>query len=352
MGEINPHSFRRLLIIRLSSIGDVVLTTPVIRTLHKQYPDIKIDYLIKEQFKDLIAYHPALDTIRTIPKDFSFKQLVDLHKQLQSSGKYDFILDLHDNLRSRVLTLRGNLPYRRYNKHRFYRWLYVYWKIPTSAIEPYITDRYFEAARPLGISDDGEGLDFYFPDDFKFATSSLAAQAKSFGDAEQPITMAPGAAWPTKQWLPERFVEVGKHLIDNYHATIALLGGPAEQELSGQIRDGIDRPDSVLDFTGKTSLLETAKILEKSGLHIGNDSGLTHIATAFKTKVLVIFGSTARPLAFHPKYTQHFIAEDPELSCRPCTHMGRSECPLGHLRCMKNVQVEDVLNGVRQLGIA
>jgi len=352
MEEINPHSFRRILIIRLSSIGDIVLTTPVIRALNTQYPDIKIDYLIKEQFKDLIAYHPALDTIHTIPKDFTFKQLLDFRKQLQSSGEYDFILDLHDNIRSRVLTFRGNLPYKRYNKHRFYRWLYVYWKIPTSAIEPYITDRYFEAAEPLGISDDGKGLDFYFPGDFTFASSNLAAQATAFGKAGQPFTMAPGAAWPTKQWLPERFVEVGKHLIDDFGATIALLGGPAEQKLSDQIREGIDRPDSVLDFTGQTSLLETAKILEKSRLHIGNDSGLTHIATAFQKKVLVILGSTARPLAFHPKYTEHFIAEDPELSCRPCTHMGRSECPLGHLRCMKNVKVEDVLNGVQQLGIA
>lgn len=349
MEAINPHTFSRILVIRLSSIGDIVLTTPIIRTIHDAYPEITIDYMIKEQFRDLIEYHPAVHRVISIPPDFSFGDLLDFRKRLQTEQEYDFILDLHDNIRSRVLTLHGNIPYRRYDKHRFYRWLYVYWKILTSPIESYITDRYFEAAADLGVEDDNRGLDFYFPEDFSFRSGEVAEQFERFRKADYGITIAPGAAWETKRWLPQRFAKLCQQLIDEKGATIALLGGPAEHELIAGIREAIPSGEHVLNFTGRTSLLETAKILDQTALYIGNDSGLTHIATAFHKKVAVILGPTALPLVFYPKYTEHVIVEDPEMNCRPCTHMGRTSCPLGHFRCMKNIEVEDVLNGIRSL---
>lgn len=344
MKQLIPSiAVKRILIIRFSSIGDIVLTTPVVRALANRFPDIRIDFLIKTQFKDLIAHHPAVDKVHTIPGDLPFGELLQLRNQLQRDGQYDFILDLHDNLRSKILTWNSEVPFVRYEKNRFHRWLYIYWKIKTPQVEKYITDRYFDTVRSWEITDDGAGLDFYFPKDFDYRTPALAKGVAQFHTAALPITVAPGAAWPTKEWMPERFAAVCEELIQAHDATIGLLGGPAEMEIGKQIQSRISRPERVFDFIGKASLLESARILQGARLHLANDSGFTHIATAFKKPVVVIYGPTAKPTVFHPRYTRHAIVEDPTLRCRPCTHMGRKKCPLGHFRCMKNVRVADVV---------
>ncbi|MCF7805793.1 MAG: glycosyltransferase family 9 protein [Candidatus Marinimicrobia bacterium] len=349
MDTITPSSLNRILLIRLSSIGDIVLTTPVLRTLHKKYPDLKIDFLIKEQFRDLIAYHPAVDNTITIPSDFSFRDLLNFRRDVQYSGKFDAIVDLHDNLRSQVLTFRSKIPYTRYDKQRFYRWLYVYWKIRTPAVEKYITERYFEAVEPFGVEDDGEGLDFCFPENFGFSDPGIANEVDAFRRADNPVTVAPGAAWATKKWPPERFGNVIQQLITNYNATVALLGGPAETDLAEQVISHVSESHRVFNFIGKTTLLESAKIIQHADLHLANDSGMTHIATAFRNKVLLILGSTAMPIVFYPKYTQFETVADTNLSCRPCTHMGRKRCPLGHFRCMKNIDESQVLDAYSRL---
>jgi len=349
MSSLNPQQWKRILIIRLSSIGDVVLTTPVIRVLHYRFPHLKIDYLIKNTFKDLIAYHPAIDNCYTIPGNLPLKGLLQLRENIREDGKYDFILDLHDNLRSRILTLGGKIPYTRYNKNRFFRWLYVYWKISSPAIQTYITDKYFNALTQFDLRDDEQGLDLYFPGDFEYEDATVAEEAQRFQESRLPVTIAPGAAWKTKEWIPERFAGVADRLIEDSDATIAFLGGPDEVTLMESIRRSMRNPEKVLNFTGRTTLLESAKILESTQLHVANDSGLTHIATAFKKKVVVILGSTAKPLVFHPKYTTHAIVEDPDLGCRPCTHMGRNRCPLGHFKCMNNIDEQAVLEAINRV---
>jgi len=350
MKQVTPSSsIKRILIIRFSSIGDIVLTTPVIRGLARKFPGLQIDFLIKRQFKELIAHHPAVDTVHTIPGDLPLRDLLQLRNRLLEEGRYDFILDLHDNLRSKILTWNSPVPFARYQKNRFHRWLFIYWKIRTPQVEKYITDRYFETVQPWGISDDEAGLDFYFPEDFTYHSQDLAARAAEFHAASLPVSVAPGAAWPTKEWMPERFADTCEHLIEQQDATIGLLGGPAEVEIGRWMESRISRPERVFNFIGTGSLMESARILQGARFHLANDSGFTHIATAFHKPVVVIYGPTAKPTVFHPRYTRHEIVEDPTLRCRPCTHMGRKQCPLGHFRCMKNVQVADVLAACRRV---
>ena len=349
MSPPDPPTPEKILIIRLSSIGDIVLTTPVIRALRQKYPDISIDYMIKSEFRDLVAFHPGIESVRTIPQRFGVRDLLLLREQIQRVGEYDWIVDLHDNLRSRVLTMRGQTPCTRYEKNRFHRWLFVYWKIRTPEIEPYITDRYFDALTPLAVEDDGKGPDLYFPEDFSFQDPEVAREVDTFRQAGFPVTVAPGAAWKTKQWPVDRFAALCGELIEKYGATIALLGGLDEQSLGEKIVSYLDSTPSIHNFIGKTSLLESAKIVEQTDIHIGNDSGLTHIATAFNKRVVLILGSTAKPICFYPKFTEHTIVEDPNLRCRPCTHMGRKRCPLGHFRCMENLQVPRVIEGVERM---
>ncbi len=347
----NPSN-KRMLIIRFSSIGDIVLTTPVIRGLNRHFPELKIDYLIKEQFRDLIAHHPGVDRVKTIPHDLPFRELIQLRQQIQSSGEYDYLLDLHDNLRSRILTFRSRVPCARYRKNRFRRWLFIYWKIRSPQAEKYITDRYFETVHSFGVEDDGAGLDFYFPADFGYRSPALRNRVEQFHEAELPVTVAPGAAWQTKIWMPDRFAQTCERLITELNADIALLGGSGEKELAAHLLSAAAVPkEKIHNFVGETTLLESAKILQGARMHLANDSGLTHIATAFRIPVVVILGPTAKPTVFHPKYTRHEIVEDEDLRCRPCTHMGRKRCPLGHFRCMQNIQVEDVFSACgRMLG--
>jgi len=331
-------------------MGDIVLTTPVIRGLNRHFPDLKVDYLVKERFRDLIAYHPGVSRVRTIPTDLPFRQLIQLRSKIQSSGEYDYLLDLHDNLRSKILTFLSRVPYARYNKNRFHRWLFIYWKIRTPQVEKYITNRYFETVESLGVQDDGEGLDFYFPADFQYSSPALQSRVEQFHGTENPLTVAPGAAWPTKIWIPDRFARTCERLITELNADIALLGGPGEQDLVNNLLSSVAVPrNRIHNFVGETTLLESARILRGARMHLANDSGLTHIATAFQTPVVVILGPTAKPTVFHPKYTRHEIVEDEDLRCRPCTHMGRKRCPLGHFRCMRNIEVEDVYSACKRM---
>jgi len=339
----------RVLVIRLSSIGDIMLTTPVLRAFHTTYPGIQIDYLIKDAFRDLVEYHPGVDRVRSIPPKFTFGDLVELRREIQAQDTYDWILDLHDNLRSRMLTALGDVPYSRYNKDRLRRWLFIYWKIRTPEIETYITDRYFQAAEPLGLQDDGNGLDLYFPEDFRFHSPETDAEVEQFRLSDYPVTVGPGAAWATKQWPPERFAALCDTLVETRDATLGLVGGPGEEGIGHAIRTHAEHTDRIYDFIGNTSLLGSAKIMDAGELHIGNDSGLTHIATALKKPVVLILGSTAKPTCFYPKYTEYTIVEDETLRCRPCTHMGRKRCPLGHFHCMKNLDVEEVMSGIRKM---
>ncbi len=341
---------KRVLFIRFSSIGDIVLTTPVIRAFHKQFPNTTIDFLIKDQFRDLIAHHPGVDKVRTIPHDLPLGELLRLRRDIQSHGNYDLIIDLHDNLRSKILTLRSPVPFVRYRKDRLNRWLYIYWKIRTPRVEKYITDRYFEPVESLGIRDDGEGLDFYFPEDFEYKTAALQSKVGAFHQADLPVTVAPGAAWQTKKWMPERFAGVCDRLISDLGATIALLGGPDEKTLAQEIINQMASPkQNLFNFAGESSLLESAAILRGASLHLANDSGLTHIATAFNCPVVALLGPTAKPTVFHPKFTEHRIVEDADLRCRPCTHMGRKRCPLGHFHCMKNITPDAVFAACMEL---
>ncbi len=326
-----------------------MLTTPVIRVLKHKFPDAQIHYLLKTQFLSLLQHNAYVYKVHSIDSSISLRDFMRFKQELFSAFEFDAIVDLHDNLRSRLLSINSSIPVFRYSKDRFHRWLYIFWKIESDKMKQSIISKYFRAVKPLNLSDDGAGLDLCFPDEFQFSSAAVQKQYKQFAAASLPVTIAPGAAWFTKQWIPERFAEVCDFLVKSRRATVALLGAESEKNIARDIMSLISEQAGVLDFVGQTSILESARIIRAAKIHIANDSGLTHIARATGTPTLVVMGGTTPELGFLQDLDNGKIFEDQDLWCRPCSHIGRDKCPLGHFKCMRNIYVDDVLREIESM---
>jgi lipopolysaccharide heptosyltransferase II len=333
------------LIIRLSSIGDIILTTPVIRAVKKQFPDARITFLIKKDFIDLVKYNPYIDDILTVDKSLGKEGLKELKKQIKAS-KFDWIIDLHKNLRSNYLKRGSGAVYKtKYSKQILNRTLLIKFRLNRyKTIKP-VYQRYFEAVNSVGINYDQLGTEVFYPvEDYNYVKEYLLKEG--YDQSSQIIVLCPGAKHATKQWLPERFTEVGRKLIAEKNCTICLAGGKEDVNLCENIKDDIGR--GAINLAGKLSLLQSAALLKMAKLCVVNDSGLMHLAQSQKTAVLAIFGSTSKELGFFPIEEKSVVVEYP-ISCRPCTHIGREKCPLGHFKCMNEIQIEDVMKGVGKL---
>jgi heptosyltransferase-2 len=310
---------------------------------------VKIHFLVKKQFRNLVEHNPNIDHVHAIESSISLRDFLKFRNQLFTDYQFDAVVDLHDSLRSRIMGMGAGLPVYRYSKDRFRRWLYIYWKIQTRAMSYDIVEKYFRALEDLGIQGEDKDLEFYFPEHFETDSVSAIDDYMDFAGSELPVTVAPGAAWKTKQWLPERFAMVCEHLISEYDATIALLGSAAEEGIARDIYLQLSGTESVFNYVGKTSIMESAMLTKAAKLHIANDSGLTHIARAVGTPAAVVMGGTTPELGFFQNFTSGEVIENSDLWCRPCSHIGRDSCPLGHFRCMKNISTEQVINTLQRM---
>jgi len=205
--------------------------------------------------------------------------------------------------------------------------------------------RYFEAVKKAGIKHDHLGTEVFYPAaDENFLKEKLAREG--YGHKSSIVVLCPGAKHATKQWLPERFIEVAKKLIAEKKYTICLAGGREEMQLCEDIKKAVGH--GVINLAGSLSLLQSAALLKMAKLCVVNDSGLMHLAQSQKTPVLAIFGSTTKELGFFPLKENSVVVEYP-ISCRPCSHIGREKCPKGHFKCMNEIQIEDVMEGVGKL---
>jgi lipopolysaccharide heptosyltransferase II len=339
------NTVSNILIIRLSSIGDIILTTPVIRAVKKQFPDARITFLIKKEFIDLVKYNPNIDAILTVDKSKGRHGLKELREQIKNE-KYDWIIDLHKNLRSTYLKRGSGAVYKtKYPKLIFKRTLLVKLGINLyKTIRP-VYLRYFEAVKKAGITYDNLGTEVYYPaEDENIVREKLLLEG--YENTSSIVVLCPGAKHATKQWLPERYIEVAKKLIAEKKFTICLAGGREEIQLCEDIKNAVGQ--KIISLAGSLSLLQSAALLKMGKLCVVNDSGLMHLAQSQKTPVLAIFGSTTKELGFFPFEENSVVVEYP-ISCRPCSHIGREKCPKEHFKCMKEIQVEDVMKGIYKL---
>lgn len=335
----NIDNIKNILVIRLSSIGDIVLTSPIIRSIKNSYPDSKVFFLTFENYGDTIKYNPRIDVkVLVSKKDLktNISNYINNNLNWFKKIKFDAIIDLQNNRYSNKIIQHLNYSKLfKINKRRFHKLSLVYLKKPL--IKDFnVVDNYFLCFKDeLAIKKDNLGLEFWMEGEKDYLSK------KSPKDNKLIISIAPGAAHRTKQWLPEYFVELINLLSSSFKNKVVfqLLGSANERALSDYIESKVNI--QINNYVAKTSLLETANLIDKSNLIITNDTGLMHIATARQTPIVAIFGSSVRELGFQP-YKANFKIVEKDLWCRPCSHIGRKNCPLIHFNCMKQIKPKQV----------
>ncbi len=327
MKKLDISKFNKVLIIRLSSFGDILLTTPFVRSLKNQYPKIEIDYILREEYSDLLRFNPYLKKIFKFKRDEkeNLKTLSEIKKT-----NYDLIIDLQNNLRSKKIIADSNPVTVRFSKKTWRKFLLVKFKINHLKDAPQIPVRYAQTI--TGFQLDKNGLDLF---------TDRTADTRLTGK-ENLIGFCPGARHYTKRWLKEYYIKLGIKLT-KAGCTIVLFGGSIDLELCAEISKEI--PGSI-DASTNDDILQTAADMKLCKAVVCNDSGLMHAAAASGTQVIAIFGSTVKEFGFTPYNCKYLILENKSLNCRPCTHIGRDSCPKKHFKCMKLIKPDFVFEQI------
>ncbi len=313
----------KVLIIRFSSIGDIVLTSPLIRCVKHQL-GAEIHYLTKEAYRGILLGNPHIS--RVIALD---RHIHDVIPDLRAAH-YDLIVNLHKNIRSWQVCTRLGVRSVSYDKANIPKWLLVNLKINVMP-EAHIVHRYFQALSTLDIAYDGKGLDYYLP---KETVSPVINKEESF------MVFAIGGAHHTKK-LPCEKIRAICELVAH---KVYLVGGPDDREAGEQIAHKLDHVDNL---AGKCTLAQSALVIKEAKLVVTHDTGMMHIAAAFSRPIISIWGNTVPSFGMTPFYpdgtnTGQTLFEVNDLSCRPCSKIGHKECPKSHFRCMLDQPVETI----------
>ena len=324
-------SLVKILIIRFSSIGDIVLTTPVIRCLKSQLPGLELHYLTKKQFLPILEPNPYINKVWGYDRNFR-----DLVPQLKSQG-FDYVVDLHKNYRSVFVKRQLQVASASFPKLNLQKWVTVHFKMNVMP-DIHIVDRYFKAVKPLGILNDARGLDYFIPAGDEVSLAGLpATHKKGF------YAIVIGGKHNTKIFPPEKIVEVCKKLSQ----PVVLLGGKEDRERGEQIAERAGTP--IYNSCGLYNINQSASLIRQSRAVLTNDTGLMHIAAAFGKHMVSVWGNTIPAFGMYPylpaEHRDHsMIAEVRALSCRPCSKLGFKQCPKKHFHCMLLIDTDPIVD--------
>ncbi len=329
----------KILIIRLSSIGDIILTTPLLRSIRETYPNASLTYVTKKQYTGLLAASPHISELIPFDKSEGFRGLRRIRHYLREQH-FDACLDVHNNWRSRFLRFGlGARVISTYPKYIIRRTFLVRFRINLYKHISPVYLRYFKAARRLNVQYDGKGSEIHFP---KAASDKVTSMLTSLGYTfDSPlVVICPGATYLNKKWLADGYIKTGRYLREEKSVFVIIHGGPDDKDLCDTIAEQIG--EGSYSLAGSLSLPESSALLGLSSLVIANDSGLLHLAQSQKRPVVGIYGPTTRQLGFYPIEGNSTVVET-SLSCRPCTPKGLNYCPKGHFKCMKDITPERVI---------
>jgi len=321
-----------VLLVRFSSIGDVLLTTPLVRALRRRHPGARLVFVTKRAMAPLVADNPHLSDVVTLEPSESVRHLAARLEALGPSHG----LDLHGSLRSRALRLLVSCRWAGYRKRKLARALLIATKVDVYGKHVPVPERYFEAARHLDVQPDGG------PPEFALGAPARArvAQwltAQRLGDA--PLAaLAPGAAHATKRWPVAHWDQLAARL-RAAGMTPVVLGGPDDRPLAAQLAA------HAVSAAGEFSLQETGALLARARVLVSNDTGVMHMATGVGTPVVALFGPTVDAFGFFPYSTRATVLQR-ALDCRPCSAMGSARCPMGHHRCLVDIAPTEVAAAV------
>jgi len=316
-----------ILIIRLSSLGDILLTTPLVRSLKKKYPHLLIDFLLREEYSDVYKYNPYINKLYTFSRENQTSSDLTLIK-------YDLIVDLQNNFRSSGIRKSIKTDHLRiFNKKTFDKFLLVNFKINRLKNSEQVPVRYAQVLGNFELDD--EGLDLFTGD----RNSSIKKNEKRY------LGFAPGSRHFTKMWPEDSYMNLGKKLNEGGY-TIVLFGGKDDRDLCRKMSEQI--PGSI-DLSNNNDLLQTAVNMNECLAVVCNDSGLMHTACAMKVPVLVFYGSTVKEFGFTPFRNKNLLLENYTLPCRPCTHIGKENCPKKHFKCMLELTPDSAFAKLKEL---
>ncbi len=330
----------KALIIRFSSIGDIVLTTPVVRCLKHQHPDWEVHYLTKASFGTLLTSNPYIDKIHTLGND------LDVVIEVLKKEKYDYVVDLHHNLRTLRVKKALNVKSFAFPKLNIQKWFLTNLKMNFMP-DKSIVERYFEAVRPLGVHNDGKGLDYFLPDNKKLGNNDIPMS--HWGGY---VGCVIGGSYNTKK-LP---LDKWKEFCAKVPYPVILLGGPEDQH------DGLEIAEQdkikIYNSCGKFDINESAELVKIARVIVSNDTGLMHIAAAYQKPIISLWGNTSPDMGMFPYYgynnlkdrvaPQSIILENKLLNCHPCSKIGYNNCPKGHFKCMKELDMDVAIEGVKK----
>ncbi|MFP4526802.1 MAG: glycosyltransferase family 9 protein [Bacteroidales bacterium] len=323
----------KFLVLRFSSIGDIVLTTPVVRALKQQVENAEVYYFTKSQYKALLEANPYIDKIICLENNLS-KQLKILKRE-----NIDYIIDLHHNLRTgRIKHSLKRIAFS-FDKLNLKKWLLVNFKI-NKLPDKHIVDRYFETVDLFDVKNDGKGLDYFIPPKDEVAL-------EVFPDDFQKgyIAFVIGAKHNTKQLTIEKV----KGIIQLLNYPVVFLGGKEDYQTAEKITS--DFPGKTFNACGLFNINQSASIVNQSNLVITHDTGLMHIAAAFKKKIISVWGNTVPEFGMYP-YNPHkesLIFENKGLYCRPCSKIGFKKCPKKHFRCINELDEKQIAESANKL---
>lgn len=320
-------SIPKILVVRFSSIGDIVLTTPVVRGL-KQQLGAEVHFLTKERFRPVLEANPYIDVLHTIKKN-----VAEAAPALKAAG-FGYMVDLHSNLRTLQLKLALGIPGASFSKLNLEKWLLVRAKADYLP-RLHIVDRYMAAVHKLGVRYDGQGLDYFLPTGAEVDVRSLFEKKGYAGPWEgRFVAFAIGAAHATKRLPAGQIAEVCKKL----PWPVLLLGGPEDSAVGEEITRlaGLH----TVSACGDLGLNQSASAVSQAALVVSHDTGLMHIAAAFKKPIVSVWGNTVPAFGMSPFYPDgtdlNITLEQEGLPCRPCSKIGFDRCPKGHFMCMTN----------------
>lgn len=326
--EVKERKGLKFLVVRFSSIGDIVLTTPVVRCIKQQLPDAEIHFLTKFSFSKVVASNPYIDKFFFLNNDWDL-----LVHQLKEEN-YDYMVDLHHNLRTIKLKRTLNIRSFSFNKLNVQKWLLTNLKINRMP-DVHIVDRYLETVKSFGIKNDGKGLDYFVPKEEEVKQTDLP-----HSHALGYIGLVIGAAHATKKFPVHKL----KELCAALDHPVILLGGPEDRSVADEIT-AVD-PVKIYNACGKFSINESADLVRKAKLIITHDTGLMHIAAAFKKPVISIWGNTVPSFGMTPYFGNNPVVsqkfEVANLGCRPCSKIGYQQCPKKHFKCMEMQDVQQI----------
>lgn len=336
-----PHHTNtpNVLAVRFSSIGDVLLVTPLLRAIRLRHPAARITVVTKQAHVPLLSHNPHVDRVIGLEPG---RPLASIAAELRMEG-YTHRLDLHDNLRTRMLRTLVPGRWSTYPKHRVARTLLIYTKRNRYPDARPVAERYFSAAGDLDVLPDGKPPDFFLgPDAERQASDWLAAAG--LAQNRPVIALAPGAAHATKRWPVEHWRSLIQQIVAESF-DVVIVGGPDDSQLGTTLSQGTG--GTVVSAAGVFGLQGTGAVLQRAAALISGDTGVMHMATGVGTPVVALFGPTVRAFGFFP-YTSRAEVLELALSCRPCSSKGGARCPLGHHQCLAKIGPETVHGALRR----